>query len=82
MILVKLSPHNKYHIIFPKTIKENPIIGVEIHDGEVFDLNLNSFQENIKYWSSLDATLININNLTELCKCVKFFEIDLNYKKG
>ena len=71
-----------YHVISPKPIEQNPIISIEIYDGKVFDLNLSSYQNNIQYWSVLDITLININNLTELCKCVKFFEIDLNYKKG
>ncbi len=45
-------------------------------------MNLSSNQSNIQYWSDLDITFININNLTELCKCVKFLEVDLNYKKG
>ena len=71
-----------YHVIAPKTVEQNPIISIEIYNGKVFDLNLSSYQNYIQYWSTLDVTIININNLKELCNCVLFLEIDLNYKKG
>ena len=61
-----------YHVISPESMEQNPIISIEIYDGKMFDLNLSSYQGNIQYFSVLDATLININNLTELCKSVNF----------
>ena len=71
-----------YHVISPESMEQNPIISIEIYDGKIFDLNMSSYQNNIQYLKPLDATLIRINNLTELCNSVKFLEIDLNYKKG
>ena len=70
------------HVISPETVRLNPTITIEIYDRKTFDLNLRSNQINIQYFSSLDITLIQINNLNELCNRIKFLEIDLNYKKG
>ena len=71
-----------HHVISPETVRLNPIITIEIYDRKTFDLDLNSNQMNILFFSSLDITLILVNNLTELCNKVKFLEVDLNYKKG
>ena len=71
-----------HHVISPQTIRLNPNITIEIYDKKTFDLNLSSNQINIQFFSTLDITLIPINNLNELCNRVKFLEVDLNYKKG
>ena len=71
-----------HHVISPETIRLNPNITIEIYDKKTFDLNLSSNQINIQFFSTLDITLIPINNINELCDKVKFLEIDLNYKKG
>jgi hypothetical protein len=71
-----------HHVISPETIRLYPNITIEIYDRKTFDLNLSSNQINIQFFSTLDITLIQINNINELCDKVKFLEIDLNYKKG
>ena len=61
-----------HHVISPETIRLNPNITIEIYDRKTFDLNLSSNQINIQFFSTLDITLISINNINELCDKVKF----------
>ena len=63
-----------HHVISPQTIRLNPIITIEIYDRKTFDLNLSSNQINIQFFSTLDITLIQVNNLKELYNHVKFLE--------
>ena len=71
------------HVISKEIIDSNITIIIEIYNKKTFELKLNRNQRYIQFFEEpIDITLIEINDLKELCLNVKFLEIDYNYMKG
>ena len=72
-----------YHVISEKIVNSNMTIIIEIYNKEKYELKLNKNERYIKtYENPIDITIIQINDLKDLCSNIKFLSIDLNYKKG
>jgi len=68
------------HVISEDIIDSNKTIIIEIHNKEEYELKLNKNKRYIKtYKDPIDITIIQINNLKDLCNNVNFLSIDLNY---
>ena len=71
------------HVISEDIIDSNKTIIIEIYNKEKYELKLNKNKRYIKtYKGPIDITVIQINDLKELCNNIKFLSIDLNYKMG
>ena len=69
-----------YHVISKTTVEEKKIIEIEIHDGKIFELNLQLMKKHIQFFENpLDITTIQINDFKELYQKVKFLEVDGDY---
>jgi len=72
-----------YHVISEKIVNSNMTIIIEIYNKKKYELKLNKNERYIKtYENPSDITIIQINDLNDLCSNIKFLSIDLNYKKG
>ena len=69
-----------YHVISKQMVDSKMVIILELYDKKVFEIKLNP--KNIQFFKDLDVTMIQINDLKELCLSVKFLMIDLDYKDG
>ena len=72
-----------YHVISKEIVDSNMTIVIKIHNQKIFEIKLNKSKRPIQFFEkSSDITILQINDLEELCHNIKFFTIDLNYKKG
>ena len=55
---------------------------MEIYDKKKYEIKLGEKERNIFFCVELDATIIEIGDLMELCDKVNFLEIDQDYKEG
>ena len=78
---------NKYlltnnHVINKDLVTSYSTANIEIYNEEVFELDLNSIQQYIKYYEKpIDITIIKINNLKDICNNIEFLNIENNNKK-
>ena len=69
-----------YHVISKTTIEEKKKIEIELHDREIFELNLKKMKKHILFFENpLDVTTIQINDFKELYQKVEFLEVDGDY---
>ena len=65
-----------YHIISEKSMNE--IIEIELHNKKKVKLKLNELKINY-FKDPIDATVISINNISDIIKDVDFLDYDLNH---
>ena len=69
------------HVISENLVNSNVTIIMELHNKEKYELELDKNERYIKFYENpVDITVIQINDLYDLCDRIKFLSADFSYK--